>query len=284
MNYLQIEEIIKQALIEDIGTGDITTLCTIPESSKSKGYLIMKEEGVVAGIDVASLVFGLTANSYYSADELLFTPMISDGELANAGQTIAMVEGSTRVILTAERTALNIVQHMCGIATRTAKFVKMVNHTKAKIIDTRKTIPGLRMLEKYAVRMGGGQNHRYGLYDAVLIKDNHIEACGGVTQAVQAAKSGIPHTIKIEVEADTLDQVEEALNAGAEMILLDNMTPDLLTRAVELCRGRAITEASGGVTEENLVAIAESGVDLISIGALTHSVKALDIGLDLKMI
>lgn len=282
MNYLQIEKLIKNALVEDIGTGDITTLLTIPVESKSMGYIIAKENGILAGIDAASLVFGLTANSYYSIDDFLFTPAAADGSVIKPGQTLAVVEGSTRIILTAERTALNILQHMSGIATRTNGFVKLVEHTNAKIVDTRKTIPGMRMLDKYAVRMGGGQNHRYGLYDAVLIKDNHIQACGGITEAIKAARNSAPHTIKIEVETDTINQVKEALKAGADMILLDNMNNDDLKEAVGLCKGKAITEASGGVTESTIKGIAEAGVDLISIGALTHSVKALDISLDLQ--
>lgn len=281
MNYLEIEDIVRRALIEDIGSGDITTELTIPADSMSNGYIIAKENGIAAGIDVASLVFGLTANSYYNVEEFLFTASATDGDTVEPGQTLALVEGPTRVILTAERTALNIMQRMSGIATRTAKFVEMVAHTKAKIIDTRKTTPGLRMLEKYAVRMGGGSNHRFGLYDAILIKDNHIQACGGITQAIVSAKACAPHTVKIEVEADTVAQVEEALTAGADMILLDNMTPEMLRQAVDLCKGKAITEASGGITEETIVPIAEAGVDLISIGALTHSVKALDISLDI---
>lgn len=281
MNYLEIEDIVRRALIEDIGSGDITTELTISADSMSNGYFIAKESGIVAGIDVASMVFGLTANSYYNVDEFLFTASATDGDTVEPGQTLALVEGPTRVILTAERTALNIMQRMSGIATRTAKFVAMVAHTKAKIIDTRKTTPGLRMLEKYAVRMGGGANHRFGLYDAILIKDNHIQACGGITQAITSAKACAPHTVKIEIEADTVAQVEDALAAGADMILLDNMTPNMLRQAVDLCKGRAITEASGGVTEDTIVPIAEAGVDLISIGALTHSVRALDISLDI---
>nr|WP_319586263.1 carboxylating nicotinate-nucleotide diphosphorylase [uncultured Desulfobulbus sp.] len=281
MNYLEIEDIVRRALIEDIGSGDITTELTIPSESVSNGYIIAKEHGIVAGIDVASLVFGLTANSYYNVDEFLFTASATDGDVVEPGQTLALVEGSTRVILTAERVALNIMQRMSGIATRTAKFVEMVAHTKAKIIDTRKTTPGLRMLEKYSVRMGGGSNHRFGLYDAVLIKDNHIQACGGITQAITSAKTCAPHTVKIEVETDTVSQVEEALAAGADMILLDNMTPEMLRQAVDLCKGKALTEASGGITEETIISIAEAGVDLISIGALTHSARALDISLDI---
>ncbi|MHB1000276.1 MAG: carboxylating nicotinate-nucleotide diphosphorylase [Armatimonadota bacterium] len=282
LNYLEVEDIVRRALLEDIGTGDITTVLTIPEESTSHALIVAKEDGVIAGVDVASLVFGLAANSYYNLqEELMFTPAVLDGTVVKSGATLAVIEGPTRVILTGERTALNLMQRMSGIATKTARLVELVAHTNAKIIDTRKTTPGLRILEKYSVRMGGGQNHRFGLYDAVLIKDNHIQACGGIVEAVQSAKAGAPHTIKIEVEADTVEQVEQALKAGADMILLDNMDPATLKQAVDLCKGRATTEASGGITEETIVKVAEAGVDLISVGALTHSVKALDISLDI---
>jgi nicotinate-nucleotide pyrophosphorylase (carboxylating) len=329
MSYFEVEEIVRRALMEDIGTGDITTSLTIQADSMSKSRMVAKEGGVIAGLQVAAMVFEITAGAYYAdhilqsrrpheqsgpfnvkgtpvritarrsdptitvqtnelpqsasmrgKPELIFSPEVVDGATVVKGECIACIDGPTAVILTAERTALNLLQRMSGIATKTAHMVELVKHTEARIIDTRKTTPGLRILEKYAVRAGGGQNHRFGLYDAVLIKDNHVQACGGIRKAIRAAKNGAPHTIKIEVEADTLDQVKEALDAGADMILLDNMNPNDMRTAVTLCKGRALTEASGGITEDTIVAVAETGVDLISIGALTHSVRSLDISLD----
>lgn len=282
LNFLEVEEIVKRALVEDIGSGDITTALTVPMESVCRAQIIAKEDGIVAGLEVAALAFGLTANSYSAlGQEMGLTLLSGDGARVTTGEAVLEIEGPTATVLTAERTALNILQHMSGIATETAKLVDMVSHTRATIIDTRKTTPGLRMLEKYAVRMGGGANHRFGLYDAVLIKDNHIIAAGGIALAIEKARSGAPHTVKVEVECDTIAQVEEALGAGADMILLDNMNPNMLQKAVEICEGKAITEASGGINEQSIVAVAESGVDLISVGALTHSVKALDFSLEI---
>ncbi|MCL6628663.1 MAG: carboxylating nicotinate-nucleotide diphosphorylase [Armatimonadetes bacterium] len=294
LNMLDVERIVRRALEEDIGTGDITTTLTIPPGSISHAKIIAKEPGIIAGLHVAALVFELVARSYGSDIALKVTSQVGgeptrvrfrasmlDGSEVNAGDTIAEIEGDTAVILTGERTALNFLQRMSGIATKTSRLVKLIAHTKAHVVDTRKTTPGMRMLEKYAVRMGGGQNHRFGLYDAILIKDNHILAAGGIEKAIHAARAGIPHTVKIEVEADTLEQVRQALDAGADMILLDNMSLDMLRQAVTMCSGRALTEASGGITEETIAKIAETGVDLISVGALTHSVQALDLSLDI---
>lgn len=274
MNTIQINEIVKRALAEDIGSGDITTSLTVPPGAVCRAHIIAKEEGVIVGLQVAEAVFA-------ELGKVTFTPKVAEGACVRPGDTLAEVAGPTAVILTGERVALNFLQHMSGIATKTARLVELVRHSGAKILDTRKTAPGLRALEKYAVRAGGGHNHRIGLYDAVLIKDNHIRAAGGVSKAVQAAKSGAPQGMTIEVEADTLDKIAEALEAGAEMILLDNMSPTLLSQAVGLCKGHALTEASGGVTEENIAEIAETGVDMISVGALTHSVKALDLSLEI---
>jgi len=198
------------------------------------------------------------------------------------GQALAVVEGRSRSLLAGERIALNFLQRLSGIATKTAYFVSLVEGTKAKVVDTRKTTPGLRALEKYAVRVGGGYNHRFGLYDGVLIKDNHIIAAGGVRNAVTAAKAGAPHTLKVEVEVRTLDELTEALDSGADAVLLDNMDIETMRQAVEITAGRAVLEASGGVTEQTIADIAATGVDLISVGALTHSVKSLDIGLDFE--
>lgn len=282
LNFIEVEEIVRRALSEDIGTGDITTALTIPSDSISRAQIIMKEDGIIAGLEVAALVFGFTANSYSAfGQELEFTLIAEEGSRVRVGDAVAEITGMTAAILTGERTALNILQRMSGIATQTARLVELISHTGAAIVDTRKTTPGLRTLEKYAVRTGGGRNHRMGLYDAVLIKDNHIAAVGGIAAAIERARAGAPHTVKIEIECDTIDQVEQALEAGADMILLDNMSPDTLGKAVEICEGRALTEASGGITEESIVAVAETGVDLISVGALTHSVRALDISLEI---
>ena len=280
LNLPQVEEIVKRALAEDIGSGDITTSLTVPPESICRAQIVAKEEGVIAGLDVAALVFAQVAERY-SGTEPAFRSGIADGSSVHSGDVIAEITGSTAVVLTGERTALNFLQRMSGIATKTAGLVELVKQNGAKVTDTRKTTPGLRILEKYAVRVGGGWNHRFGLYDAVLIKDNHIRAAGGIKEAIRVAKSGAPQGMKIEVEADTVEQVKLALEAGAEAILLDNMDLAALREAVALCKGKAVTEASGGVTEENIAAVAETGVDLISVGALTHSAKALDLSLEI---
>jgi nicotinate-nucleotide pyrophosphorylase (carboxylating) len=268
-------ESVRRALAEDIGTGDITTLLTVPEAAQARALMKLKAEGVVAGLPVAAQVFR-------QVDPALDVALlVEEGTRLEAGQVLLTVEGSARSILTAERVALNFVQRLSGIATMTARFVDLIAGTKARIVDTRKTTPGLRALEKYAVRVGGGFNHRSGLYDAILIKDNHIQVGEGITAAVQAAFAQAPHTMTVTVECDTLEQVEEALNAGADILLLDNMTTAQLTQAVDLVAGQAALEASGGVTEETVAAIARTGVDIISVGALTHSAVALDISLDL---
>ena len=284
LSLTEVEDIVQRALTEDIGSGDITTLLTIPPGSTSRAQIIAKEEGVIAGLEVAAMVFRTVADACTGREdrEMSFLAGVEDGSRVRAGDMAAEITGPTAVILTAERTALNFLQRMSGIATKTARLVELVGHTGAKIVDTRKTVPGLRMLDKYAVRIGGGHNHRFGLYDAVLIKDNHIRAAGGIGEAVRAAKSGAPRGMTVEVEAESIEQVKTALEAGAHMILLDNMAPAILREAVALCRGRALTEASGGITEDNVREIAETGVDMISIGALTHSVKALDLSLEIK--
>lgn len=282
LNMLELEEIIRRALVEDIGSGDITTALTVPADSVSRAQIVAKQDGVIAGLEVVSATFAIALCLYPQAEEgLEIVFLVADGDRVTARDVVAEITGPTPVLLTAERTALNFLQRMSGIATETARLSDLIKHTKAKVVDTRKTVPGLRMLDKCAVRIGGGQNHRFGLYDAILIKDNHIRAAGGVGQAVAAAKSAAPHTIKIEVETETLEQIEEVLDAGADMILLDNMDVPTLKQAVALCKGRAITEASGGVTADTIVKIAETGVDLISVGALTHSVKALDLSLEI---
>ena len=273
MTYFGLDDFILAALKEDVGTGDITTLSCIPEENKSNGRFIAKADGVVCGIDIAKRVFELVD------DSVKFESLMKDGDKVKKGDVIAAVSGTSRSILTGERVALNLMQHMSGIATKTAEAVAQVAGTKARIVDTRKSTPGMRVLEKYAVRCGGGHNHRFNLADGVLIKDNHIAAAGGLTAAVKAARDNVPHVMKIEVETETLDQVREALEAGAEVIMLDNMSNDMMKEAVELINGRAITEASGNMGEKKLSDVAATGVDIISIGALTHSVMALDISL-----
>jgi nicotinate-nucleotide pyrophosphorylase (carboxylating) len=266
-----IERIVRAALDEDTGSGDITSLLTIPKESQSRAVMVAKAQGVLAGIGVAKRAL--------HTGWIRVTMSLSDGATAHTGDTILEVKGRTYEILSRERVALNFLQHMSGIATLTRRYVDLVSHTKAKIIDTRKTTPGLRRLEKYAVCVGGGHNHRFNLSDGILIKDNHIAAAGGVTAAVTAAKRGAPHLLKVECEVTNLDELNEAIAAGADAVLLDNMPLDLLKQAVEVVAGRVITEASGGVNESNVAAIAETGVDLISVGALTHSAPALDISL-----
>ncbi len=273
MNTIGLDALLLAALQEDIGTGDITTESCIPADAVSRGGFRAKEDMVVCGLDVAKRVFELVDPS------VVFTPRTEDGARAKKGDILATVEGSSRSILTGERVSLNLMQRMCGIATRTAEAVAAVAGTKARIVDTRKSTPGLRVLEKYAVRVGGGGNHRFNLADGVLIKDNHIRAAGGITQAVEAVRRNAPHTLRIEVETETLDEVREALAAGADIIMLDNMDNERMREAVGIIAGRAVTEASGNMGDRDLRAVAETGVDVISIGALTHSVRSSDISL-----
>jgi len=271
-----LENVVRMALQEDIGNGDVTTNSIVPPGTPGTGKLLAKEPGIIAGLDVAEATFRMVD------PHLTITRLVKDGDVVAKGQILMEVVGSARSILTGERVALNFLQRMSGIATRTAKFVELVRYYNAKIVDTRKTTPGLRALEKYAVQIGGGRNHRFGLFDAVLIKDNHIEIAGGVKQAIMKARHQIPHTMKVEVEVETLEMIDEALEVKADIIMLDNMTPDLMRDAVEKIAGRALIEASGGVTEETIVDIAKTGVDFISIGALTHAIKSLDISLDIE--
>jgi len=277
----QVLSIVRRALEEDLPWGDITTDALVPMEACSRGHFIFKSDGVVCGLAVAAAVFRELDPS------LVFRARVQDGQQVAGGDVIAEVQGRTRPILTGERTALNLLQRMSGIATETARYVAAVLGSGSTIVDTRKTAPGLRALDKYAVRCGGGSNHRFCLSDGVLVKDNHLAALGersgeALTSALQAARASMPHTTRLEVEVDRLDQIAFALAGGADIILLDNMNPEQLRQAVELIAGRALTEASGGVTLESVAAIARSGVDLISVGALTHSVKAMDVGLDLE--
>ena len=268
-----IEPIVRRALDEDIGSGDVTTDLTVPKEKKAKAFIAARKAGTVSGLIAADITFRLLDAS------VTVNAKTPDGSQIQSGGVIAEVSGLARALLTAERTALNFVGHLSGIAMATHELVEAVKGTNARITCTRKTTPGLRLLEKYAVRCGGGVNHRFGLYDAILIKDNHIAAAGSLEAAVRAA--GAKHNLKdIEVEVDALDQLEAALGLGVGKILLDNMKPEILKRAVALTKGRAKLEASGGVTRDNIRAIAETGVDFISSGAITHSAPALDIGLD----
>lgn len=272
----QIKKIIESALAEDIGTGDITTQATVSPKKKGRAQAIAKDDFIVAGIDVFEETFKCLDKN------IKVKKMIDDGHRVRKGDVIAEVAGSLSNILQAERVALNLFQRMCGIATLTAKYVEAVRGTKAKILDTRKTMPGLRVLDKTAVRIGGGQNHRTGLYDGVLIKDNHIEAAGGITAAVKAQRKRLPHTLKIEVETKNMKEVKEALTCGVDIIMLDNMTIDAMKKAVDFVAGCALLEASGNVNLERVAEIAATGVDLISVGELTHSVRAADISLKVQ--
>jgi nicotinate-nucleotide pyrophosphorylase (carboxylating) len=272
---IMIEPLVRAALLEDLGrAGDITTDAIVPAAARANTALVARQAGVVAGLDLALLAFKLVDPSIVAKVER------PDGSRLAPGDMIATVTGPARGILTAERVALNFLCHLSGIATATASIVEAVRGHRARITCTRKTTPGLRAVQKYAVRVGGGANHRFGLDDAVLIKDNHIAAAGGIKPAVERARSAVGHLVKIEVEVDTLAQLEEALGVGTDAVLLDNMTPDDLRRAVTMVGGRAIIEASGRITPATAPAVAATGVDLISIGWLTHSVTALDIGLD----
>lgn len=273
----QIDKIIALALEEDIGTGDITTLSTIPAEATAHGRFIAKEDTVICGLSVAKKVF-LTVDP-----TVCVTFHFSDGDRVKKGDVIAEVSGNARSLLTAERTALNLLQRLSGVAKRTAECVAMVEETKAKIADTRKTTPGMRALEKYAVRVGGGTNHRFNLADGVLIKDNHIAAAGGIAAAIRNARKSIPHTLKIEVEVENFDELNEALEAGADIIMLDNMTDEAMAQSVKITAGRALLEASGNMDRRDLRKVAETGVDIISIGALTHTVKAADISLKFRL-
>lgn len=266
--------VIRRALAEDIGPGDVTTNWIIPESQGSEAIILAKAAGVLAGLDVARDAFALVD------ERIRFEPLLADGDRLRPKDVVARIAGPTRGILIAERVALNFLQRLSGIATLTRAFVDAVAGTKAVILDTRKTTPGLRLLEKYAVRMGGGANHRIGLYDMVLIKDNHIEAAGGITEAVKRVRARNAAGLLIEVEARTLDDVCEAVALAVDRILLDNMTCEQMRQAVQLVNGRVPLEASGNVTLETVRQIAETGVDFISSGALTHSAKALDLSLD----
>jgi nicotinate-nucleotide pyrophosphorylase (carboxylating) len=270
-----VEQAVDAALAEDLGSvGDITTDAIIPAESQGEASIVALKTGVIAGLDLVEAAFK-------SLDpETRFRRVVQDASKVEAGGTIATVAGKTRALLIGERTALNFLGRLSGIATLTAAYVAAIQGTRAKIVETRKTTPGLRAFEKYAVRCGGGMNHRFGLYDAVLVKDNHIAAAGGLAGALQKLRARVGHLVRIEIEVDTLDQLEDALNFPIDAVLLDNMDVETLRKAVALVNGRVVTEASGGVTLENVGEIAKTGVDLISVGALTHSARSLDSSLE----
>ncbi|MGH3035159.1 MAG: carboxylating nicotinate-nucleotide diphosphorylase [Gaiellaceae bacterium] len=268
-----LERLVRDALAEDVGTGDVTSEGAIDDAAVCAARVLLKERGVVCGLDAAAAVFRALD------PEIVFEPLAADGDLVEPSE-VARVDGAARAILAGERTALNVLGRLSGVATLTSRFVAAVAGTGAVILDTRKTTPGLRALEKYAVRCGGGQNHRFGLDDGVLVKDNHLRLAGGIRPAVERIRSASPD-LAIEVEAETLDDVREALAARADAILLDNMPPSTMAEAVEFARGRAKLEASGGVSLDTVRAIAETGVDFVSVGALTHSARSLDVSLEL---
>ncbi|MCC7494490.1 MAG: carboxylating nicotinate-nucleotide diphosphorylase [Fimbriimonadaceae bacterium] len=264
-------------LAEDLGPGDVTTTACVPAATRASGVLVAKAAGVVSGLEPAGLVFELLDTA------VDWRPTVVDGAAVAPGAVLAELSGPARALLSGERLALNLLQRLSGVATLTRRFVDAVGARPVAVLDTRKTTPGLRLLEKAAVRHGGGRNHRFALYDGCLIKDNHIIAAGGITAAVQAARAALAHTLIVEIEVESLPQLDEALAAGAQALLLDNMPLDLLRQAAARARGRAWTEASGGVTLESIAAVAATGVDAVSVGALTHSAPALDISLDLQI-
>ena len=270
-----LKPLVEAALTEDLGRrGDVTSQATIPADMRAQLQIKARQAGVICGMDLARLSFALID------EQIKFIAKVNDGATVEAGTVLATVRGNARNLLTAERTALNFMTHLSGIATDTKKIVDSVADYPAQITCTRKTIPGLRIVQKYAVRCGSGRNHRLGLDDAILIKDNHIAIAGDIKTAIQQAQNFAGHLIPIEVEVDTLGQLEQALEAGVNLVLLDNMAPEVLSKAVAMCKGRAKTEASGGITPETVQAVAETGVDFIAMGYLTHSTTALDIGLD----
>ncbi len=271
-----VDDLIKKAVTEDINYVDVTSDYLLSDTHMSTANFIAKDDGILAGIDVALRVFELIDSS------LCFEIFKTDGEEIKRGDIIATVRGKTKSILKAERTSLNLLQHMSGIATMTNRCVKLVAGTKASVVDTRKTLPGLRPLQKYAVTVGGGKNHRYNLSDAAMLKDNHIDSYGSLTNAVNALREKVGHMVKIEVEVDSFELLDEALNVKADVIMLDNMSPEQMAKAVEIVNGRALLEASGNITLDNIREVAKTGVDIISLGALTHSVKAFDISLKIK--
>ena len=275
MNFLQLDKQIQDWLAEDIGSGDITTLALVPADAKTNAIIHAKDSGILAGIDVARRVFELLDK------DIQFDAKLADGAALTNGSIIAEIKGNAQAILTGERLALNLLQHLSGVATSTHKLAAIAAPFGAKLVDTRKTTPGMRLLDKYAVKAGGGANHRLGLYDAMLIKDNHIQVAGSITEALNRAHDYASHMTKIEIEVESLAGVKESLAGKADVIMLDNMSIADMTEAVKIINKQAVVEASGGISEATLADVAKTGVDVISVGALTHSVKALDISMDI---
>lgn len=271
----QIEALVERFLAEDIGRGDRTTEAVVPEDLHGTARIEAREPAVVAGLEVARVCFA-------KLGEVSWEPLVAEGDPVVAGDVVVRLRAPMRTILTGERTALNLLQRLSGIATMTRRYVDAIGTAPAQVVDTRKTTPGLRVLEKYAVRVGGGSNHRAGLDDGILIKDNHIAAAGSVSEAVTRARATAPHGLKVEVEVQTLDELDDAIAAGAEAILLDNMSPQMVRDAVARAGGKALLEASGGITLDTVSEYAETGVDLVSVGALTHSVRAIDLSLEVE--
>ena len=276
LNQFYVENLIKEAISEDINYIDVSADYLIPENQRNDSYFVAKADGVLCGLDIAMRVFTLLDDTF------TYTVHKNDGDEVKAGDLIVEFNGKTACLLKGERTALNIIQHMSGIATATNKAVKLCEGTNASVTDTRKTLPGLRALQKYAVVCGGGKNHRYNLSDGAMLKDNHIDAGGGITNAVAILRSKLGHMVKIEVETRNFDEVKEAVAAGADIIMLDNMTNEQMKECVKYIDGRAKTEASGNITLDNIAEVAKTGVDIISLGALTHSVKAFDISMKMR--
>lgn len=276
-----IRDVVERALREDVGSGDLTTLAAVPAEARAEARFVFREPGVLCGLSVLRAVFAAVDSA------LVVTELRPEGAHIERGEAVATVAGPARGLLTGERVALNLVQRMSGVATLAARYVEAVRGTRARILDTRKTTPGLRALEKYAVRVGGATNHRFGLYDGVMLKDNHLAILAaqgfGLAEAVARARAAVGPMVRVEVEVESVEQAAVAASAGADMILLDNMPPEQLRAAVAVIAGRALSEASGGITLETIRAVAESGVDYISVGALTHSARALDIGLDIEV-
>ena len=276
LNQFYVDNLIKEAISEDINYIDVSADYLIPDEQRNDSYFVAKADGVLCGLDIAMRVFTLLDDTF------TYTVYKNDGDEVKAGDLIVEFNGKTACLLKGERTALNIIQHMSGIATATNKAVKLCEGTNASVTDTRKTLPGLRALQKYAVVCGGGKNHRYNLSDGAMLKDNHIDAGGGITNAVAILRSKLGHMVKIEVETRNFDEVKEAVAAGADIIMLDNMNNDQMRECVEFINGRAKTEASGNITLDNIADVAKTGVDIISLGALTHSVKAFDISMKMR--
>ena len=276
LNQFYVDNLIREAISEDINYIDVSADYLIPEEQRNDSYFVAKADGVLCGLDIAMRVFTLLDDTF------TYTVHKNDGDEVKAGDLIVEFNGKTACLLKGERTALNIIQHMSGIATATNKAVKLCEGTNASVTDTRKTLPGLRALQKYAVVCGGGKNHRYNLSDGAMLKDNHIDAGGGITNAVKILRSKLGHMVKIEVETRNFDEVKEAVEAGADIIMLDNMNNEQMTECVKFIDGRAKTEASGNITLDNIASVAKTGVDIISLGALTHSVKAFDISMKMR--